>query len=124
MEPVLRSLLQGGRRAFIEIGPHPVLGFGLRETIEDVLDSDEEGVAVIDSLRREEGGAERFVLSLAQAHSQGAKLDWEAFFKGRGAKAVKLLKHGTLKSYPGLPHGMPTTHAEIINKDLLAFIKG
>ena len=40
-----------------------------------------------------------------------------------GAKSVKLLKKGTLKSYPGLPHGMPTTHAEIINADLLAFIK-
>ncbi len=37
--------------------------------------------------------------------------------------AVKLLKHGTLKSYDGLPHGMCTTHAEIINRDLLAFIK-
>jgi non-heme chloroperoxidase len=41
-----------------------------------------------------------------------------------GAKSVKLLKHGTLKSYPGLPHGMPTTHADQINADLLAFIKG
>jgi non-heme chloroperoxidase len=40
-----------------------------------------------------------------------------------GAKSVKLLKHGTLKSYPGLPHGMPTTHADLINADLLAFIK-
>lgn len=40
-----------------------------------------------------------------------------------GAKAVKLLKHGKLISYPGFPHGMPTTEAETINKDLLAFIK-
>jgi non-heme chloroperoxidase len=40
-----------------------------------------------------------------------------------GARSVKLLKKGTLKSYPGLPHGMPTTHPEIINADLLAFIK-
>jgi non-heme chloroperoxidase len=40
-----------------------------------------------------------------------------------GAKSVKLLKHGTLKSYPGFPHGMPTTHADIINQDLLAFIQ-
>jgi non-heme chloroperoxidase len=40
-----------------------------------------------------------------------------------GAKSVKLLKHGTLKTYPGFPHGMPTTHAEQINADLLAFIK-
>jgi hypothetical protein len=32
--------------------------------------------------------------------------------------------HGTLKTYPGFPHGMPTTHAAIINADILAFIKG
>src|ERR1700759_54666 len=44
-------------------------------------------------------------------------------FPTTGAKSVKLLKHGTLKSYPGLPHGMPTTHAEQINVDLLAFIR-
>jgi non-heme chloroperoxidase len=37
---------------------------------------------------------------------------------------IKLLKHGTLKTYPGLPHGMCTTHAETINADLLAFIRG
>ncbi|BCX68846.1 alpha/beta hydrolase [Pseudomonas izuensis] len=37
--------------------------------------------------------------------------------------AIKLLKHGTLKTYPGLPHGMCTTHADVINADLLAFIK-
>ncbi len=36
---------------------------------------------------------------------------------------MKLLKHGTLKSYPGFPHGMPTTHADQINADLLEFIK-
>ncbi|MFZ0269194.1 alpha/beta fold hydrolase [Caulobacter sp.] len=36
---------------------------------------------------------------------------------------IKLLKKGTLKTYPGLPHGMATTHAEVINKDLLAFFK-
>ncbi|GAB4041518.1 alpha/beta fold hydrolase [Spirosoma jeollabukense] len=39
-----------------------------------------------------------------------------------GAKAVKLLKHGKLISYPGFPHGMPTTEADTINADLLAFI--
>jgi hypothetical protein len=38
-------------------------------------------------------------------------------------KPVALLKRGTLKSYPGLPHGMPTTHAEQINADLLEFTK-
>jgi non-heme chloroperoxidase len=38
-------------------------------------------------------------------------------------RAVKLVQNGTLKSYPGFPHGMPTTHADTINADLLAFIQ-
>ncbi len=36
---------------------------------------------------------------------------------------IKLLKKGTLKTYPGLPHGMASTHPEVINADLLAFFK-
>jgi non-heme chloroperoxidase len=36
---------------------------------------------------------------------------------------IKLLKNGTLKVYPGYPHGMCTTHADVINPDLLAFIQ-
>lgn len=39
-------------------------------------------------------------------------------------KAIKLLKHGVLKTYDGLPHGMASTHPDIINADLLAFIEG
>ena len=38
--------------------------------------------------------------------------------------SAQLLKNGTLKTYPGFPHGMCTTHAEIINADLLAFVRG
>ncbi|MGO4128348.1 alpha/beta fold hydrolase [Inquilinus sp. YAF38] len=38
--------------------------------------------------------------------------------------SVKLLKQGTLKVYKGFPHGMLTTHADELNPDLLAFIKG
>lgn len=37
--------------------------------------------------------------------------------------AIKLVKHGTMKTYPGLPHGMASTHPEVINNDLLAFFK-
>jgi non-heme chloroperoxidase len=36
--------------------------------------------------------------------------------------SIKLLKHGTLKVYKGYPHGMLTTHADVLNPDLLAFI--
>ena len=39
-------------------------------------------------------------------------------------KSIKLLRNGTLKTYPGLPHGMASTHPDVINADLLAFIQG
>ena len=35
----------------------------------------------------------------------------------------KLLKKGTLKVYKGFPHGMATTHADVVNPDLLAFVE-
>src|ERR1700732_1607570 len=41
-----------------------------------------------------------------------------------GLMSAKLLKNSTLKVYPGFPHGMPATNADVINTDLLAFFKG
>ena len=38
--------------------------------------------------------------------------------------SAKLVKGAVLKTYKGFPHGMPTTNADEINADLLAFIKG
>jgi len=40
-----------------------------------------------------------------------------------GLTSAKILKKATLKVYPGFPHGMPTTNADQINADLLAFFK-
>jgi non-heme chloroperoxidase len=37
--------------------------------------------------------------------------------------SAKLLKNSTLQTYKGFPHGMPTTNADTINTDLLAFLK-
>lgn len=45
-------------------------------------------------------------------------------YENSGVLSAKLLRNGTLKTYPGFPHGMPTTQAEVINADLLAFIRG
>lgn len=41
-----------------------------------------------------------------------------------GPLTAKLLQNGTLKTYKDFPHGMPTTQADTINADLLAFLKG
>jgi non-heme chloroperoxidase len=45
-------------------------------------------------------------------------------YKDSAPKSAALLRNGTLKTYDGLPHGMCTTHPEIINPDLLSFIAG
>ena len=44
-------------------------------------------------------------------------------YKDASLLQVKLLKQATLKIYPGYPHGLMTTHADVINADLLAFIR-
>jgi non-heme chloroperoxidase len=41
-----------------------------------------------------------------------------------GPLSAKLVKGAVLKTYKGFPHGMPTTNADQINADLLAFFKG
>jgi non-heme chloroperoxidase len=45
-------------------------------------------------------------------------------YQDAGVLSAKLLRNGTLKLYPGFPHGMLTVHADQINQDLLAFIRG
>jgi non-heme chloroperoxidase len=40
-----------------------------------------------------------------------------------GPLSAQLVQNGTLKSYPGFPHGMPTTQAAVINADLLEFLQ-
>jgi non-heme chloroperoxidase len=44
-------------------------------------------------------------------------------FPDAGALTAKIVKNAKLKVYPGYPHGMPITHADVINKDLLDFIR-
>ena len=44
-------------------------------------------------------------------------------YKDASLLQAKLLGNGTLKIYPGYPHGLITTHADVINADLLAFIR-
>ena len=40
-----------------------------------------------------------------------------------GSLSAKLVQNGTLKTYEGFPYGMPTTQADTINADLLAFLQ-
>jgi len=42
--------------------------------------------------------------------------------KASGLRSAELLQNGTLKIYKGVPHGIPTTHADELNADILAFV--
>ncbi|WP_158687994.1 MULTISPECIES: type I polyketide synthase [Actinomycetes] len=73
-ERTTRLLLETGHTTFIECGPHPVLASALHETAEAA------GAAatVLGSLRRDDGGLDRFFESLGQAYGHGLPVDWTA----------------------------------------------
>ncbi|MFH8367650.1 type I polyketide synthase [Streptomyces sp. NPDC018031] len=85
-DPVVRTLLARGHGLFIEVSPHPVLTVGIAETAADV---DARAVAV-GTLRRGEGGRERLLTSLAEAHAAGARVDWPEAYAGTGGRRVAL----------------------------------
>ena len=87
-EPAVRALAAGGTGCFIEVSPHPVLAMAVQDTVASAEDSDR--VSVVGSLRRDEGGPERFALSLAEAHAAGVSIDWQAFYAGTGTRRVDL----------------------------------
>ena len=84
--PALRSLLEQGQHALVEVSPHPVLAFGVREAIDALPET--QGATVLGTLQREDDDPQRFALSVAQAHAAGIEVDWGAFFAG--AKRVDL----------------------------------
>ncbi|MEV6280662.1 type I polyketide synthase [Nocardia sp. NPDC051832] len=73
-EQATRALLADGHRVFIETSAHPVLAVPVQETAEDAI--------VIGSLRREDGGPQRFLTALAEASVRGVPVRWDAMFPG------------------------------------------
>ena len=84
-------LIAEGHTAFLEISSHPVLTLALTETVEANVE-DPSRIAVLHSLRREEGDLARFLTSLGQAHSEGVEVD-----------LASLTKAGTLTELPTYP---------------------
>ncbi|WP_372907133.1 type I polyketide synthase [Saccharopolyspora indica] len=78
----VRSLAEQGHRAFVEISPHPVLTPAIEQSVPDEI--------VVGTLRRDDGGLDRFQRSAAEAHVRGVPVDWGAAFDGTGARIVDL----------------------------------
>jgi NAD(P)-dependent dehydrogenase (short-subunit alcohol dehydrogenase family)/acyl carrier protein len=87
---VTRLLLDEGYRAFVEVSPHPVLTVGVGESVDGVVGGSDEDVAVVGSLRREQGGLGRFLCSLGEAWVGGVRVDWGRVFAGSAAMRVEL----------------------------------
>ncbi|MFF2655682.1 beta-ketoacyl synthase N-terminal-like domain-containing protein, partial [Streptomyces sp. NPDC058045] len=73
-----RALLEQGYGVFIEASGHPVLGHSVLETIEELAAP----ASVVGSLRRGEGGWDRFLGSVATAWTQGVEVDWTTLLPG------------------------------------------
>ena len=75
-EQTIRELDRTGHRVFVEVSPHPILTAAVQETFESAGSTS----VVVGSLRRDQGGPGRFLLSLAEAHVRGTPVDWTAAF--------------------------------------------
>ncbi|MFI2511106.1 SDR family NAD(P)-dependent oxidoreductase [Streptomyces sp. NPDC018972] len=96
-EPAVRALIDNGTGCFLEMSPHPVLTMAVEDTVE-ALDASGR-VSVVGSLRRDEGGPARFMLSLGQAHTAGVRIDWDAVYEGTGAGRVDLPTYAFQREY-------------------------
>ncbi|MBL1074538.1 amino acid adenylation domain-containing protein [Nocardia sp. 2] len=84
----VRAAGELGYRAFLEVSPHPVL----TTAIQDALDESGWGTegAVVESLRRDDGGLRRFLLSAGQAQVRGLTPDWGTRLAALGARRIAL----------------------------------
>ncbi|MBC6449039.1 type I polyketide synthase [Actinokineospora xionganensis] len=82
----VESAIADGHRTFVECGAHPVLTYGL----EDLGGRAGVDLVVVGSLRRADGGADRFLTSLGEAQVRGVAVDWPAVFAGSDARRVPL----------------------------------
>ena len=80
-------LLGDGHSAFVEISAHPVLALALSETAEA---QGKDQAAILHTLRREQGGLQRLLSSLAHAHAHGVVVDFGPLFAGTGATLAEL----------------------------------
>ncbi|SCL26530.1 polyketide synthase 12 [Micromonospora pallida] len=78
LEGAVRALAAEGHHTYVECSPHPVLTVGIEQTLSD---HDTEAVTV-GSVQRDQGGLDRFLLSLAQLHVRGVPVDWRPALAG------------------------------------------
>ncbi|WP_410586252.1 type I polyketide synthase [Amycolatopsis sp. lyj-23] len=97
-EPAVRALLAQGHQAFIEASAHPVLTFGVQETVDDAG----ERAVVVGTLRRDNDSWTRVLTSFAEAFVRGVPVDLAAEFAG-GTATVDLPTYAFQHEHYWLP---------------------
>ncbi|MEV7094004.1 type I polyketide synthase [Amycolatopsis sp. NPDC051045] len=98
LDTAVAQLKSEGFGIFVEASPHPVLTMAIGED-----------VVALGSLRRGEGGLDRFALSVAEAHVHGVKVDWTPYFAG--AARVELPTYAFQQRHYWLKPGTPAAPA-------------
>ncbi|WP_443072188.1 type I polyketide synthase [Streptomyces sp. WMMC1477] len=90
--PVVTALAGQGDALFIEVAPHAVLTAALQDCVEAAGSRGalRGAAAVVSTLRRDDGGPERFLTSLAEAWANDAPVDWAAVFAGTSPRRTPL----------------------------------
>lgn len=86
LDKAVTAAHRDGHRAFLEVSPHAVLGVGLQELAAELGGSH----VVVGTLRRDEGGYDRFLMSLAELYVRGIAVDFHAIFPSHTAPRVDL----------------------------------
>ncbi|MEE4582846.1 type I polyketide synthase [Streptomyces antimycoticus] len=86
LETTTRRLIADGHSAFVEVSPHPVLRLPVQQTVEAA----EAEAVVLGTLRRDDGGLQRFLTSAAELFTHGVQVDWAAALEERGGRRVGL----------------------------------
>ncbi|MEO3857753.1 SDR family NAD(P)-dependent oxidoreductase [Acrocarpospora sp. B8E8] len=76
--PAIRELLEQRHRVFVEVSPHPVLTIGIGECVDEAAVD----AVIAGTLRREEGGLDRVLVSAAELFVRGVPVDWRALLPG------------------------------------------
>ncbi|MFF4417777.1 type I polyketide synthase, partial [Streptosporangium sp. NPDC001559] len=87
-DQAVRGALADGHTVFVEVSPHPILSTGLERILESAAPGSSDGV-VTGTLRRGDGGLDRFLLALAHLYTHGAPVNWTAALRP-GARRVPL----------------------------------
>ncbi|MEV6166561.1 SDR family NAD(P)-dependent oxidoreductase [Streptomyces sp. NPDC052052] len=104
--PAVATLMERGLDTFVEVSPHPVL----TASIDDIGAG--RPVCVSGSLRRGEGGPDRFLLSAGELFVRGGDVDWAAVFAGSGARRVELPTYAFQRERYWLTGGAATGDVE------------